>query len=883
MRLTRTIARGVRALFRSREINGEINDEVQHYVEQATNAYERQGLSPDAARRAAILEIGNGTVVREQVRSSGWEHAIETLIGDAHYALRRLRRNPAFTATAVATLALGIGASTTVFSTISPILLEPLPFPHADRLVTVEDRTVGGAPMPVTFGTFAELRARTRSFEAMAVADGWRPSLSGDGDPERLTGQRVSADYFAVYGASPAVGRAFTAADETSGTTPIVILSDAFLQRRFGGDRSIVGRTVDLDGIPFTVVGVLPSSFRNVIEPAADIWTPLRDRATGDFATREWGHHYQLIARLAPTASVDAATRELASIGRAQESAFPRPAWANLQQGLLVRSMQEFVAGPIRPTLLAIIGAMVLLLTIAVVNVTNLLLTRSAQRRSEFAMRAALGAGRGRIIRQLLTESIVLALIGNVLGLTLAYFGVRALVAAGPSQLPRADAIHISARALLFSVAVTTLVGIVVGLVPALNAARAESGLGLHQSSKRGVRTTTRSVLVIVEVAIALVLLVSAGLLFRSVTRLLSVPPGFDPSHVVTMQVVATGRGLDSNSSRLQFYRSALDAVRAVPGVTSAAFTSQLPLSGDIDGYGIEAQSVSTSTGGAGGSAMRYAITPDYFATMKIPLLKGRLLTEDDRPGSPMAVVINESQARTLFGTRNPLGERIRFGPQSNGAEWDYVVGVVPDVKHYSLAAGAPDAFYVASNQWVWVDNAQTLIVRATGDATALVPSIKRAIWSIDRNRPIVRIRTMESFVAASASARRFALLVIETFALAALVLAAVGLYGVIAGGVAERIREIGIRSALGAAPTDIVYSVLRRSLGLTGSGLIAGILVSLIATRLIQSMLFGIARVDIVTYAGVVGLLLLVAAAAAWAPARRAVGVDPTTALRSD
>jgi predicted permease len=524
-----------------------------------------------------------------------------------------------------------------------------------------------------------------------------------------------------------------------------------------------------------------------------------------------------------------------------------------------------------------------MLLAIAAVNVTNLLLARSTRRRPEFAMRIALGASRGRILRQLLTESTLLSLVGGALGLALAYVGVRALVAASPPDLPRLDAIHINARVFLFSVGLTTVVGILVGLVPALDARRGEAIGGLHRSARRDVRATMRSTLVVAEVGIALVLLVTAGLLMRSVTRLLSVPPGFEPSHVVTMQVVGGGRTSDSDASRRQFYRDGLDAVRGVPGVVSAAFTSLLPLSGEIDGYGIEAQSVPSTANGAGGSAMRYTVTPDYFSVMGIPLRKGRLLDASDRPGAPISVVINESLAQQLFGNRDPIGERIRFGPQIGGSDWDYVVGVVPNVKNFSLAAPAPNAVYVASDQWIWVDNVQTLVVRARGDAAALAPSIQRAIWSVNRDRPIQRIRTMDSFVAASAGERRFALLVIEAFAIAALALAAIGLYGVIAGGVAERIREIGIRSALGAAPADIVSRVVGRSLRLTFVGVLLGAIGSFGATRLVQSMLFGVSRIDAVTYASVTTVLFVVAGIAAWAPARRAAGIDPTITLRAD
>ncbi|HEY6219324.1 MAG TPA: FtsX-like permease family protein, partial [Gemmatimonadaceae bacterium] len=365
---------------------------------------------------------------------------------------------------------------------------------------------------------------------------------------------------------------------------------------------------------------------------------------------------------------------------------------------------------------------------------------------------------------------------------------------------------------------------------------------------------------------------------------ILDVPPGVDPSQVVTMQVVATGHAFDTDTARVQFFARALEAVRALPGVTGAGWTSQLPLSGDNDGYGYEVQSIPESKGGAGGSAMRYAVTPEYFASMRIPLRQGRLLDAGDRAGTPEAVVINESMAKRLFGGRNPIGERFRFGPEVQSSRaWDVVVGVVGDVKHFSLAAPTPDEFYVSSVQWDWVDNVQTLAVRVAGDPAAMVPSLKRAIWSINRNQPIQRVRTMESFVAASAGQRRFALLVIETFAVAAMVLAAIGLYGVIAGGVSDRIREIGIRTALGAAPADIVGGVVRRALGLVAAGTVIGIAASVGATRLLESMLFGVSRADPLIYGGVIALLGVMATVAAWAPARRAVGVDPTVALRAE
>ena len=885
MTFLRPIMRGVAALLH-RGAERDERDEVQHYLEETARAHEERGLSREAARAAAVHDVGNVTTLREQVRTGGWEHHVETLMGDIQYALRRLRHAPAFTVTAVVTIALGIGASTAVFSAIKPVLLEPLPFPHASRLVTVSDLNTDDTPSPITLGGFSELRARAHSFEASAVGDAWQPSISGNGDPERLTGQRVTVRYFEVFGVAPMLGRGFTTDDDEPNAPRVAIVSDGLARRRFNDARSVLGRTIDFDGDPYTVVGVMPPSFVNVVAPAAEVWTPLRERATGDFSTRMWGHHYAMIARLANTATVESARRELLSIGRTPIAAFPRARWASMARGELVRPMQDDVTGPVRPALYAIVGAVVLLLVIAAVNVTNLLIARGAQRRAELAMRVALGASRARIMRQLLTESVVLAIVGGALGSGVAAFGVRGLLAISPPGLPRADAIRMDARVFLFALGLTTAIGLIVGLVPAIAASRADAAAGLQHAARRhapGGRSS-RSALVVAEVALAVVLLVSAGLLYRSVKRLIAVPPGFDPAHVVTLQVVEAGHAFSSDAARLQFFNDALEAVRHVPGVASAAFTSQLPLSGDVDGYGYEAQSIPSTANGAGGSALRYAVTPDYFATMRIPLRAGRLIDGSDRVGETEGVVINESMAQRLFGATNPIGQRMRFGPElGSDRPWDYVVGVVGDVKHSSLADGAPDAFYVASGQWDWVDRVQTLVVRATGDAAALVPPVKRAIWSINANQPIQRERTMDSFVSASEGSRRFVLIVIETFAIVAFVLAAVGLYGVVSGGVIERMREIGIRSALGASPTDIVRAVVRRSLLLSGGGSLIGIVAAIGATRLLSSMLFGISHTDLATYAGVAGLLVAMAIIAAWAPARRAAGVDPTTALRAE
>ena len=884
MSFLRELRRGLSALAHGQQADRDVDDEVRHFLEQSTNAHEARGLSAAEARRAATLELGNVTAARERVRGSGWEHVFDTMVADARYALRRLRSSPAFTVTAVITLAIGIGASTTVFSAVSPILIEPLPFPHASRLVTIEDRTSAGGAMPTTLGTYDELRGRSRSFESLAAADIWRPSLTAGGNPEQLQGQRVSASYFSVFGVGPSLGREFTAAEDQPGGPNVAILSDGLWRRRFGADASIIGRVIELDGDVFTVVGVMPPSFANVIAPSAELWSPMRERSTGSFETRAWGHHYQMIGRLAPTSTVASATSEILQIGNTP-AGFLRPSWANLQRGLLVRSMKDTVTTTVRPALYAIVAAVLLLLAIASVNVANLLLARGAQRRPELAMRVALGAGGARLVRQLLTESLVLGTCGGVLGLGLAKIGVRLFVAWSPPGLLRADAISLDARVFVFALALTAVVGLAVGLVPALGALRTDAAGSLQHGTVRSTtrRVTGRSVLVVAEVSLALVLLVSAGLLVRSVRRLVSVPPGFDPSRVVTMQLVEAGHAFRSDTARLAFLDQVVDAVRRLPGVTNVGITSQLPLSGDLDAYGFEWQSLPETRGGNQGSALRYAVTPGYLAAMRIPLRAGRLLGAGDRPGAPEAVLVNESLARRLFGDRNPIGERVHFGPQMGSEQWDYVVGVVGDVKQSSLGVPAPDAFYVATSQWVWVDRVQTLVVGSSGDATALVPAIRRAVWSVNSSVPIQRVATMDSFIAASAGERRLALVAIETFAVAALVLAAVGLYGVISGSVTERLREIGIRTALGATPGEILRQVVGRGIALTIAGAVIGLVGSAAATRLLATMLFSVTRTDPLTYATVLALLVAVAVAAAWLPARRAAGVDPTIALRAE
>jgi predicted permease len=712
----------------------------------------------------------------------------------------------------------------------------------------------------------------------------WQPTLVGKTQPERFEGQRVSADYFRVLGVEPALGRNFEAADDQHKGPNVVILSDGVWRRRFGSDPSIVGQQVMLDGDPFTIIGIMPAGFENVLAPTAELWAPLQYDPSLPPLSREWGHHLRIVARQRPGVTREQANAELdvtlRTLGQIYAKGYNES--GGVPAGMLVNSLQSDVTHDVKPALLAVLGAVGLVLLIACVNVSNLLLARGVQRNGEFAMRAALGASRKRLTRQLLTESLLLALIGGMLGMFVAKVGVRALLALSPPGLPRVNAIVVDGAVFAFALVVTALVGIVVGLIPALQTNRGDLNLALHRSTRVTTsHQTMRRVLVIAEVALALVLLVSAGLVLRSLQRLFAVDPGFDGSLLLTMQVQESGHYYDSDANRLQFFKNALEAVRAVPGVESADFTSQLPLSGDYDVYGVQFEGDHIAEEGGN----RYAVTPGYTETMRIPLRRGRLLNERDTTGAPTAVLISESFAKRKYGDQDPIGRRVRMGPDVGQADkpWATIVGVVGDVKQQSLAVGVEDAFYVPTTQWPWADEVLSLVVRTRGDAAVLAPAIRRAIWSVDKDQPIVRVATMESLLTISEAQRRFTLIVLEAFALVGLVLAATGIFGVLSGSVTERTREIGIRSALGASRRDILTMVLRQGMRLAAFGVVIGLVGAALASKTLVTLLYGVSRIDPVTYLGVIGLLLAVAAVACWLPAARAASVDPAITLRAD
>jgi len=878
MSLWRQLTRGLHVLTNRAAADQDVSDEVHHYLEQATAAHVARGLAPDAARRAARMELGNLTTVNQEVRAYGWENMVGTLLTDLRYAARRLRAAPGFTAITVLTLAIGIGGMTAIFSAVNPILFQPLPYPHAGRIMALLEINGNGSHTDGTFAMYRQFSERSRSFDAIAVLRPWQPTATGADRPERFEGQRVSASYFHALGVTPMVGRDFEPSDDRLNGPNVVILSDALWRRRFNGEHSIIGRQITLDDNPYTVIGVMPSGFENVLAPSAELWAPLQYDPSLPAQGREWGHHLRTVGLLRPGVGAAEAAREVNMLGRALLTA-QHPETYDPNTQFSVASLHGELIRGVKPALLAILGAVVLVLVIACVNVTNLLLARGVQRRGEFALRAALGAGHGRLIRQLLTESLLLAVIGSVVGMAVAMLGVRALVALSPPGLPRVGAIRVDSGVFAFGLGITTLIGVAFGLIPALQAARSDPHRELQQGSRRsaGGHRRTRSALVVAEVALALVLLVSSGLLFRSLERLFAVAVGFDSSRVLTMQVQAAGQRLEADTARNQFFAQTLDAVRRVPGITAAGLTSQLPLSGDRDEYGAQFEATPTQSAETYG-VFRYAVSPGYLETMHIPLRRGRLLDERDGAGAPLVALISESLAKGRFHGGDPIGQRLRIGPAGPYT----IVGVVGDVKQMSLALSESDAVYTSPTQWQFGAPVMSLVVRAR-DVANLAPAVRQAVWSVDKDQPVVRVATMDDLLAASAADRHFVLILFEAFGLAALVLATAGIYGVLSGSVAERTREIGVRSALGASRSNILALVLRQGMMLTLLGAVIGLIGAAAASQAIVAMLFGVSRLDPVTYLGVIALLAGVSVIACAVPAWRAARVDPASTLRAE
>jgi putative ABC transport system permease protein len=877
--LWRQVTRGLSRALRPAAADRNVAHEVRHYLDEATADFEARGLTPSEARLAARRALGSETAIREQVRTFGWEYAVGSCFTDIRYGVRRLRATPGFTIVTVLTLAIGIGGATAIFSAVNPILFASLPYPHPGRIVSIVEQFANGSRTDGTFAMYRGFADRTTAFDAIAVFKPWRPTITGQGRPERLEGQRVSAGYFTVLGIAPIAGRDFAPSDDRPGGPNVVILGNDVWRRHFNADPAIVGQDVRLDDAPFTVIGIAPPQFENVTAQDAGVWSPLQYQTNFTANGREWGHHLKTIARLHDGMPLPQAAQQLESVGSRVIREF-HPASYDPNTRFTLFPLGADLASGVKPALVVILGAVALILVIACVNVTSLLLARGVGRRGEFALRAALGAARLRLLRQTLTETLVLAFAGGLAGVLVAFWAVRGLVRLTPPGLPRSNAIAVDLPVLMFAAAITTVIGLGFGIVPALYSAVINPGEGLQQFSPRaaGGHSRMRCLLVVIEITLAVILLVGSGLLFRSLQRLFEVPLGFDSSRLLTMQVQAVGQQYRGEGAIQQLYSRQLDAVRHVPGVMAAGFSSQIPLSGERDEYGATFKATANMSQQTYG-VFRYAVSPGYLEAARIPLRAGRMLDDHDVATAPYVALISESLAKARFGTRSPVGSAVSMGP---GVVFT-IVGVVGDVRQVSLAADNPQACYIPAPQSWFPDNPRSLIVRSRDNPTSLAGPVQQAIWSVDKDQPIARVATMDALVKTSEAQRRFALILFEAFGVTALTLAAIGIYGVLAGSVSERTREIGVRAALGASRREIVGMILRQGMTVTGVGVAIGLIAAALASRALITLLFGISRLDPVTYAFVVVLLLATSLGACALPAWRAARVDPSTTLRSE
>jgi putative ABC transport system permease protein len=795
---------------------------------------------------------------------------------DLRYALRQLGRAPGFTAVAVLTLALGIGATSAIFSMVNAVLLRPLPYREPAELMMLHEARPDGTRNTVSFPNFADWRAQDSGFRALAIVREQQFVLTGGTSPERVPGALVSADFLRVFGLEPVAGRLFAPGEDRAGRDGVAVISYGLWQGRFGGGGDAIGRTLVVDGRSVTVVGVAPAGFRYPSD--ADVWIPV-SRDIPDLLSNRGLHAYEVVGRLRSGATAEAARARLAALAEHLAREYPA---TNRGWGVVVAPLHAALVKDVRPTLLVLFGAVAFLLLIASVNVANMMLARATVRRHELSIRTALGASQGRLVRQLLTESLVIALAGGALGLLLATWGLSGLAALGPPQLAAHGAQPtLDGPVVAFTLAVAILTSLVFGLVPAFQAARRdpEPDLRLGRGAGGTEQRRTRRLLVAAEIALSLLLLVGAGLMGQSFLRLQAVDPGFRSDGVVTARVSAARS--DADTARvLDFYRNVVRRLAALPGVTNVAAVSYLPLGQEGARYRFLVEGQPPVEPQLRPGAEFFTIMPGYFATLGIPLLQGRDVGPQDRWDGPGAVVINASMARRFWPGQSALGRRITFGEPGDD-DWLTVAGVVPDVKQRSLVGDPQPQVYAAQSQ-VGLEE-MAVVVRSGGDPRTVARNIRQAVGEVDPNVPVSDVRTLEDIRRASISTDRFRTLLIGSFATAALLLAAIGVYGVIAYGVAQRVREIGIRVALGARRPEIVRLVIGEGMRPVAAGVVAGVVLAAGLSRFLGSLLYGVRPLDLSTFAAVALVLSGVALAACALPARRASRVSPMHALRSE
>ena len=877
------------AMLRRSRMEREMDEEMRFHMEAHAADLVARGAPQQEALRQARLEFGGVELTKDECRDAVGVSFLETLFQDLRHGLRSLLRTPAFTVVTVFVLALGIGSNTAIFSVVDAVLLRPLAYRDSGRLVTI----LMSGEDPVSAANYVDWRDQSHSFAAMGAAEYWSPNLTGIDSPEHIAGLKLTQNVLPMLGIEPLLGRLFVDGEDREGADREVILSYRLWQRRFSSDRNVLGKPIILDGNAYIVVGVMPQGFQFAPFWAtrAELWVP---NALGSRIHDRGGNSLRIFARLKDGISLQQARAEIEGITQRLERQFP-----GTNRDVLITPLKEKVVGPIETPLLVLLAAVIFVLLITCANVAHMLLARAAARHREVAVRAALGARRGRIIRQFLTESLLLGSVGGALGLGLAILAARALIAMSPPSIPRVQTVAIDLRAALFLFSATLFTSIGFGLAPALQA----SSVNVNDTLKEGGRSQTegagrkrlRGLLVISEFALALVLLIGAGLMIRTFSALQAVDAGFNPHNVISMIVSVAGTREADPARRGMFYQQLLERVRTLPGVQAAGGINHLPLAGDQWGWPFVIEGRPKPRPGESPSAVYRMVTPGYFAAMRLPLLRGRDVTEADNMTAPGVVIINQRAASEYWPGEDPIGKRISFaGKKATFPEWVTIIGIAKDAKQENWAATPFPEVYLAAfqNHDFLGDSGSyadshfayiTLVARTSGDPAAAAPAMKQAAWSFDRNLAISEVLTMDGVVADATAQPRFEMQLLTIFAAVALVLATVGIYGVISYSAARRTHEIGVRMSLGASRRDVLLLIVRQGMRLALIGSVTGIVGALLLSRLMSKLLYGVQPTDPVTFVAVALGLAVVAILACYIPAHRAMRINPMIALRCE
>jgi predicted permease len=871
-----TVPLRLRSLFRRGQVEAELNEELRYHLERQIEVNTAAGMSVEEARYAALRAMHGLDQRKEECRDMRRVRLIEDLWQDSRFSLRSLLKRPGFTAIALLALALGIGANTAIFSLVNAVILQPLPYRDPDRLISVygtRNRSTQGSVGPTDF---LDYRSQNKTFEQFAASGSIMlpMNLTGSGEPERLNASIITGNYFDTFGVRPALGRGFSLENEKTGQDHVTVLSHAFWQTRFGGDPNIVNKTINLDGKAYEVLGVMPAEV--VLPQPAQLWVPINFDADPEMKMRN-ARFLRGIGRLKEGVTLDQAQTDTDLIAAQLEQQYPD---SNTGWSLRLIPLREILVGGSRTMLFILFGAVGFVLLIACANVANLLLVRAAARQKEIAMRTALGASRLRIIRQMITESLLLAIFGGALGALLAVAGVKLLVSLGEDNIPRTANVKIDATVLAFTLLISLATGLLFGLAPAIRTMKENlvDALkdGIRGGSEATVKNRTRSLLVVFESAIAVMLLIAAGLLIRSLVALQKVDPGFDPNNVLTLRVDLPRQKYNTPEKASNFFEQLETRVAGLPGVEAVGLITDLPLSGEARDmpYGVEGRPATSDIA----FVDFRRVNKNYFSAMRIPLRRGRNFTEQEVRQSDKAIVVSQAFVASVFPNEEALGKRLIIWSGIRNEPYE-IIGIVGDTRYQSLQGEPSATMYVPTRELLFVN----LVIRTQGEPLSLVGGVRKEVNALDPDQPIAAIRPMTEWVAMSAAGARYRTTLLGLFALLAMILAATGIYGVMSYSVAQRTQEIGVRMALGARPLDVLKLVVRQGMMLALIGVVVGLAGALALTRVMSSLLFGVTERDPITFVAVAALLIVVAFIACFVPAHRATRIDPLIALRCE